>query len=91
MITEKDTTNLCGMARLARINSRRCEPCSNVAELIEEALVHFATNEPYEGLDTLHVANAHLGAVTDLTVRIPIRQLLSDIIERLEEDFEASI
>lgn len=91
MITEKDTANLCGMARLGRLNSRRCEACSHVANRIEDAMVLFATNEPYEGLDALHVANAHLGAVTDLTVRIPIRQLLTDIIERLEEDFEASI
>ncbi len=91
MITEKDTANLCGMARLARIHSRRCNACVEVVNSIEGALVYFATNEPYEGLDSLHEANAHLGAITDLTVRVPIRQLLTDIIERLEEDFEGSI
>lgn len=91
MITEKDTANLCGMARLARFNSRRCEASVEVVNAIEGALLHFATNEPYEGLDRLHGANAHLGAVSDLTVRIPIRHGLTDIIERLEEDFEASI
>ena len=85
MITDKDMANLRGIARLARTHSRACESALEVVNAVEGAMVSFATNEPDEGLDGLHFANANLDGMTDLTVRVPIRQLICEIIERLED------
>ncbi len=85
MITDKDMSNLRGIARLARSHARSCESAAEVVNAVEGAMVSFALKEADEGLDGLHFANANLDGMADLTVRVPIRQLLCDMIERLED------
>ena len=85
MLNNRDIMNLSRIARLARTNSRTCDASHEVVNSIEGAMVSFELNDVYEGLDGLHNANAFLDAVDDMTVRVPIRQLICDMIERLED------
>lgn len=91
MLNPKDLKNLKGVSRLARINSKNCNSCVEVANAVEGVMVAFALREHDEALDGLHVANAHLGGVADLTVRVPIRQIVMEMIERVEDsnDFDS--